>query len=103
MRSVERPALRQLLYNSRMPNHRCTFLEWLPIHIGTRTCTGDGCSRCVQVSGVALVIGTCLTPLSCFAGVALMGPPTAVGAIGTYYLFQGTIQVFRHEFIETTP
>ena len=32
-----------------------------------------------------------------------MGPPTAAGAIGTYYLFQGTIQVFRHEFIETTP
>jgi hypothetical protein len=57
----------------------------------------------MTVTGIGIAMAACTTPISCFAGVALMGPPTGLGAIATYYLYQGTILVIRHEFIEITP
>ena len=57
----------------------------------------------MTVTGVGLVLATCTTLIGCIAGIAVVGPATGMEAIATYYLFQGTFQVFRHEFIETTP
>lgn len=57
----------------------------------------------LTVAGAGIVLETCVTPISCFGGVALMGPPTAMGTLATVYLARGTVNVFKEKFIEITP
>lgn len=57
----------------------------------------------LTVAGVGIVMESCLTLVGCVAGVAAIGPVTGMGAIATYYLYQGTVEVFKHEFLEITP
>lgn len=57
----------------------------------------------LTLTGIGIVTETCMTPVACFGGVALMGPVIATGVIATGGLARGTIEVFQALFIEITP
>lgn len=57
----------------------------------------------LTVAGGGIVLETCMTPIACFGGVALMGPLVSIGTQATVYLARGTVNVFKEKFIEITP